>query len=461
MQHLRLTPTRLLGFSLLIFCLSAPAALRGQGMGQLIQNTDRDAFFKGSGQLTKLIAGSVLPTAADQELLDLTARWYIGRLTDTTLRGDVPNYGKKASDLIQVEFERQFIDRILGPNVEKKGNKAFVDKLAPSLVKTLQEVFKEDILEGDNRMVQVAVATMLPRIARLKQDDFGLYLAELVKDKSKHHAVRLYALKGLKEFLPAHYFDEEKDVGSASQEKLRDREANYVDALVGYIEGTYGPKAGEDDPEVISYLRREALETLGQVQLPVIGTNKRQGQAVGAVAPTLLKVLAKKGMTPKSSIHEKIEAAIGLSQMKYATVGYGKAASINEYRTDLAVYLVGTFIEEFAKKYNEEWANLKGNNAKVPSVAWKIQAKRLEEAVKLMRDNAKPDPLQIYKAEQDQAWRNAQKVMDTATPILRNIYDGAQVQPQGLVNYLKELQPLRPKDKTPFRSLKTPEIDSN
>jgi hypothetical protein len=449
-------PQRLLPLSLSLvgLCLYALGAALGQGQPQLGSKTDLEATFRKAGgysQLTKLATGQQVATQADKEFIDAIARWYVHRLTDAALRGDVANYGKKASELVE-EFDREVAQRVNNSSIsDLKKNRAFVSKLAPALVESLKPVFQEDMLVGDNRMVQVAAATLLPRMARLKQEDLGLYLAALVKDKTKHDAIRLYAMKGLKEFFPAtRFFDETRDPGEAKLEKIRDLESAYIDALTGYVEGNYGGKKGEVDDDVIRYLRREALASLGSVQMPAIGTNKRAGQVIGASAPTLLKVLTKTGLSPEPDIHEKIEAAIGLAEMKYVAV--------NEYRPELAVYLVGLFVEEFARKYKSEWSKLRGTNAQVPSVAWKIQSKRLELAIKTMAVNAKPDPLQIHKDEQAKTEAKANQVMAGAVPILTDIYKQEDVPQQKLLDHKTTVLKLRPAVKTAFRDLKSPEI---
>jgi hypothetical protein len=427
---------------------------RGLGQGQLSQMAElKDAVSKGRSQMVNFTAGTKTPGPADAPLFDTFARWYVHRFTDSILRGDPTSYGKKAADLLR-EFDQEIVDRAFGPGVDKRGNKAFIEMIGPALVKSMRPVFQDDILAADNRMVQVTAATLLPRMARLKQDDIGNYLVELVKDTSKHEAIRLYAVTGLREFPPARFFDD-IDVGGAKYEKMRDRDVARVDALVAFIEGAAG-KEMKNDPLVVRYLRREALEALAQAQMPAVAAIKRDGKARGAVAPTLLKALTKTGMQPETGIQEKIAAALGLAQMRYLWPLENRGA--HEYRADLAVYLVGNFIEEFAKAYNAQWANLNPKNPtfKMPSVAWRIQAKKLELAIKDMVANANPSPLQPHIEEQRKIYANARRVETLALPILNDIYQGNQA--QQLVPYRSEIQKLRPQIKTPFRTLKSEEI---
>jgi hypothetical protein len=410
----------------------------------------KEQIGKSRAQFSLMALGQKPVTAADQDLLDAFAKWYVHRLTDGALRQDQTNYSKKASALID-EFEREVINPIHGPNVAKGGNQPFLDRMGPAFVKSMRPMFQDDVLEGDNRMVQVTAAKMLPRIATLKQADIGLYLAELLKDATKHDAIRMYAAQGLKEFFPPRAFTD-IDIGFTKHELLRDREVPLVEALAGYIDGTTGPKPGMADDEAIRYLRRQALESLALVQVPAVSTIKRDGKPRGAAAPVMLKVLTKKSLKPEPGLHEKIEAAIGLCQLKYLNV--------HEYRGDLAVYAVGRFIDEFAQEYNKQWANLKpGPTHKPATVHWKIEAKRLELAVKELAANAKDNPIQPHAAEQNRTYKNAQVVQYDALPILKDIYEERQAPQASLVTMRDHVKVMRPSIKTPFRKLESPDIE--
>ncbi len=444
---------------ILMLGLSLLVAQRGLGQGQLSSKSELEGPYREyKSRFVALITGAQKATDGDKQVADIYAKWYVHRLTDVALRGDVQGYGKKAADLIR-EFDDQCINSAMfSGNSKVDQNRAFVDQMGPALVRAIRPVFQDDLLAGDNRMVQITAATMLPRMAKLKQPDIGAYLAELVKDSKIHDAIRLYALKGLKESMPVRYFDD-VDIGSKTYEKQRDRDVALIDALVGYVEGNYGGKASEVEPDVIRFLRREALESLGQAGLPAIAAMKRDGQPLAPIAPTMLKVLAKKGgLQPEPGIQEKIEAAIGLCGLRY--VFPEAKREMDEYRADLAVYLIGQCIDEFAKKYGTEVAGLglKGEKHRIPSVAWKMQAKRLEVALDELLTNTRPSQLQKFANEQAKTFKNARDMATAAKEILKEIYAERLVQQQ-LVPFENLIRGMRPQDKKCFRTVKTSDIE--
>src|SRR5581483_9036638 len=97
--------------------------------------------------LTKFTSGTAEPNKANQPVIDAAAEWYVYRLTDTILRSDPVNYGKKAGALIE-EFDRDIVQRVNSPNVQAKpGPRPFVEKFGPELVKSLKEVFKYNLVK--------------------------------------------------------------------------------------------------------------------------------------------------------------------------------------------------------------------------------------------------------------------------------------------------------------------------
>jgi hypothetical protein len=447
--------SRLTSLGLFVIVLIAAAPSRGQEQEQLGGKAELEGPFKKNySHFVSLVMGAKAPSPADKEVIDVAARWYVHRFTWRAV-AESPQELAKEFAKFQGEFDRELVGGVFNPNA--KNNRAFVEQMGPALVRSIRPVFQADILPGDNRMIQVNAATLLPRMARLKQDEVSAYLAELVKDPTKHDAIRLYAAQGLREALPVRFFDD-SDGGERKWEKQRDRELPYVDALIGMIEAGPNAKTGSVEPDVVRYLRREALESLAYVGVPAVKASKRDGAPQGAAAVTMLKVLSKKGLDPEPGIREKIEAAIGLCQMKYVIPTEAPPRAISEYRPELAVYLVGRFLEEFAKEHNAQWAFLKpGPNHKMPTVAWKIQSKRLELALKELVKNAAPSQLQPNIEEQRGVDRNAKRLEGMALPMLNDIYQGNQA--QLLVPFRTEIMKMKPAAKTAFRTLKTPEID--
>ena len=113
----------------------------------------------------------------------------------------------------------------------------------------------------------------------------------------------------------------------------------------------------------------------------------------GAVAPTLLKVLAKGELDPAPTLQERIEAAVGLCNMKYP--------NITDYDPTLANYLIGKTIVDFLDDYNVELGKISipGAGRKIPKIAYRTEGKRLFDGVAVFADNAKTKQATDLKAD--------------------------------------------------------------
>src|SRR5207244_1546371 len=103
-----------------------------------------------------------------------------------------------------------------------------------------------------------------------------------------------------------------------------------------------------EEQMAVRFIRREAIIALAQAGAPAVSAvpdkvAKKAPNPVGLVAPTLLKVLAGNLQPPPSS-HEKIEAAIGLCNMKHP--------NMPEYNPGLATYLIGQMILDLSAEYS-------------------------------------------------------------------------------------------------------------
>ena len=157
----------------------------------------------------RLINGDRQPQGQeDQKVMDVAAKWYVQRVTMNSVNKSNPEKLAKYQD----ELEYELVNAALSPTAQKKGNKSFVDQMGKHLAASLKEVLVLDM--QDNRSALVNAALMLPAIARLKQEDVGDLLVELIKDKDRHDIVKVYAAKAMREFFPAHLLtlaDDPKD----------------------------------------------------------------------------------------------------------------------------------------------------------------------------------------------------------------------------------------------------------
>ena len=195
-------------------------------------------------------------------------------------------------------------------------------------------------------------------------------------------------------------------------------------------------------PEIdaVRFVRREAIIVLAHAGSPaVLAVNKKQEKndmLLGPVAPTLLKVLAKDGLHPPATLPEKLEAALGLCAMKHA--------DMVEYNPDVATYLIGQMLTEFASDYSVDLVNFrKGGNNKIPFLPWKHDAKRLKDGLKKFAENA--------------ATPTAKSLKGLADPILDLMILHEAVNVNALRTQLQAPEWL-PSDNKAFKTLKTPAI---
>lgn len=394
-------------------------------------NQRRERWFNGEDAALK----------SDANAVKAIANYYIHRISHTP----------ENKDFIQA-VHKEFNSAISRIEKPAKNNRAFVDLFAPALVASLQEVFANNNVKTDGSVV-VNAAMMLPTMARLQHPAINDYLTKLVQDeKGTHDAVRLYALKALRETMPIRLqlepdatLPQFEDFNDAKQNARRLFDAKNVDALTKYIEGADRPQKVDsmtpEQIETLRYLRREAIASLSQAGAPAVVALKKPEKVFGLVAPTLLKVLAG-DLQPPPTLSEKVEAALGLCAMRYP--------KMPEYNPDLANYLIGRTLLDFTAKYNEDLINFSvvGAKRQVPYLPWKGDAARLKAGLKQLVDNA----------QGASARAGAEGLELRSGAILNSIsmYKNTEIaRVQELNLYVTKIAP---KDGKPFKNLKVPEI---
>ncbi len=122
------------------------------------------------------------------------------------------------------------------------------------------------------------------------------------------------------------------------------------------------------------YLRKEIIKALGNTRGGL--SEVKGGKAVGPAAYGLLRVLTKTPtLSPPPSFKEKIEAAIGIGQIK---VGPN-----SKYKPDWGFAMMARLLNEFATKYKSEQIR----RLEFGSVPWKVYAARLLESISEMQKN--------------------------------------------------------------------------
>ena len=411
------------------------------------------AAFDGDKKLRGLMNGTEPAKKGDEKSAEIAANYFIFRVTHT--KND-----KKPTEAYD-DFKSQvgvMMEKIVGTDKPRQ-NREFINMFGPALIASMTQVLDRDI-EKDPSTV-IAAAMMLPQMARLKEDHVGDYLLEIIdmrqsaKEKKyfkgkPHDVLRLYALKGLKEYFPITPLDNfSLDDVKKVQGLLND--TKYVEGLRDYILFPVNVKGlTSEELEAKRYVRREAIAALAQAGAPAalalkapvkLGkeaamlTGKPALQAEGLAAPTLLKVLANDLPTLPPSLQEKLEAANGLCNMNYA--------KMPDYNANVALFLVGRTLQEFISEYDKDWVNFAGKNKLTPMLPWKSEARRLEASL-----------AQMQKA----GGKGATELYDAAKPTLTSI-SGYLITEAPKKNVLNKLVPtLRPIDGKVFKTVAAPPI---
>ncbi|MCC6421020.1 MAG: hypothetical protein IT429_22515 [Gemmataceae bacterium] len=358
-------PRAFLWLALLTFAGGVGAALAQDQ--QLASREDLEKKYRAHRErFEKLLRGEEAPTAEDEAVATAAAQWFAYSMTVPTLQSEP----RKLYDLANQ------LQNVVNTAAANKGSAAFVKLFTGRLLAALKDVFALDPVK--NRVACVNAAVLLPIYAKAKQQEFGDYLEALLRDGKKHDVVRLYAAKAMREYLdglvPAKLSDDPNAPGYKQTIEKRARDASRVEAVIGYINHDW--KLPKEPPkellEAVHFIRREAIQTLAQAQLPALKALK--GEIQTPIAYHLLRVLSsgKDALNPPASLSEKAEAAIGVCRLK--------AREVEDYLPEVGAYLVGQFLVEFTTKYIEDYPNFSVKEKEIrkpPLVSWKAYANRL------------------------------------------------------------------------------------
>jgi hypothetical protein len=419
----------LLGAGLLVVWASG-----GHGQEQQIGNQDEFKKEMDGNYYTRksaLIKGERVPGPDDKKVMDVMARWYVYRVTFNSSKINPAEMAK-----VHDQLEKDLVDPLLPTRFPEgaPGTRDFKDKLGKPLADSLRKVLALDF--ADNRVAIVNAALMLPVVAKLKQEDVGDLLVELLKDKNRHDAIKVYAAKAMREFFPAHMVSFDDKPGDEKVKRKFERDSARLQALVTFMDRKDPAPADTGEREVIHYLRREAVISLAHVGVPALWAYKKP-RVEGPAAYELLRVLVKgKGAyQPPPSLSERVEAALGLCQLK-DTAGDG------DYDPSLAIYAVGLCFFDYATEYKTDYTNLVARKdqknpkegSKIPTMAWRIQSERFKQAMKDLVANTAKTPLQA---------KAAQKLALAITPMAESMKAYGTV--DDLIGFRKLVDEMRPK----------------
>lgn len=339
-----------------------PPKARSAGEGQERLIPDKEWTRENATQFDQVRKGAA---PANSALLNHAAQWYAYRLTHTEYQEAKPPAKGGMHELV-----KEATDQILDLRDPKKpltaAQRAYMEEFGKRLTACLHEVVKNPKI-----IARLNAAIILARLAETGQESAVDVLVEVLQDPKENDAVKLYALRGLKEVFARGRGE------SPFTDKAR--EARVINALLGYVaqKPALPKEARPEEVAAINYVRAEAVNALGQTLSPA--SSRMVGKTLHierTTALTLLRVLRKDGIQPEPSLAEQVAAAVGICHLH--------SKDLDQYNADYAAYHVGRFLVDFASLYNSRAQQEK----KEP---WKIYAHHLRLALQAMKaDLASP-----------------------------------------------------------------------
>jgi hypothetical protein len=350
-----------------------------QGGRQQLGTTDIEKKIDWGVQFYDAISGTKKVDAKSlASICDLTSKFYVYRMT-----WDITETKKGGLDGAIEEFNKQ-VERAINTPIGNKNadNSAFQALWAKDLTARFRELTDLPLL--DNARAILHGVQMFPALGKLKHEDTGVYFLELMKADDKKRpgqdAIRLWALRGLREMFPVQAWGEPQGSFVFSGKVENKRKTDDLDRIKTISDYIARPVPAPADPETTAayiYLRRDAIETLAAAGWPAVNANKKYQTVEGPIATTLLKVLVPGNLTPESTLAERNEAALGLCRIKY----------VDTYDAKPTLYFIGKTLVEMAKVYEEDFTNK--DKSRQP-FAWKIQGERWRQALDAMSTSDSP-----------------------------------------------------------------------
>ncbi len=358
--------------------------------------------------------------ATKSEVLDHAAQWYAYRLTHTEHQDPKPSV-KGMHDLVKEAMD-QIIDLRTPRKPPTAAERAYMEEFGKRLTVCLREVVKNPKV-----IARVNAAAILAQLAKAGQDNAVDVLVEILKDPKENDAVKLYALRGLRDVFATG--------GDESPFADKEREGRVIAALLEYLarKPTLAKDAPPEELAAINYVRVEAVTALGQSRYPA--HSKVVEKVTHIERPTalaLLRLLRKDGIQPEPSLAEQVAAAAGVCRLR--------SKELDLYNPDYAAYHVGRFIVEFVSLHNS-----KGQQEKEKKEPWKIYANRLSTGLTIMGIDLATPP-----ASEHQAY--VAKLTEQANRLLLPIKESsmAKPDPNELSSWLDQNPP---KSKTVYKGM--------
>lgn len=352
-----------LGAGLLVVTIR-PESVRAQKAGKADDKRLPAEPFRGADKAVfdQLRDGKIDYANPHKAILEKAARSYVYRLTHQ----EVQELSTKSSGMGTIsEIVNTCCSMIpdvrrpaAGDSARTDRQRRFVQEFGRALVSAC-----EDVLKTREPIARINAARILARLGDTGFEEFVDPLTRVVEDKEQLDAVKLYALRGLKESF-------------VSVEKFKDpeREARAIQAIIAFLHRPAPETSSGEEMRAFHYVRREAVAALAKCRQPAVELNKK---VVSQPALELLRVVTREGFEPRTApiLSERVEAAVGVGLMQ--TKRYEKF-----YNPDYAAQHTGYFLIEFVNKYHAD----RQKQQPIPDEPWKIHAARLRQAVLSMRD---------------------------------------------------------------------------
>lgn len=360
-------------------------------------------------------------SANRSELLEHAAQWYAYRLTHTEHQDSRPST-KGMHDLVKEALE-QIVDLRDPKKPPKPAERAYMEEFGKRFTACLREVVKNPKV-----IARVNAAIILAQLAKAGQENAVDVLVEILQDPKENDAVKLYALRGLKEAFTS--------VSDESPFTDKEREGRAIAALLDYLnrKPTLSQDAPPEEVAAVNYVRVEAVAALGQTRYPAVSkVVAKVPQLERLTALALLRVLRKDGIQPEPSVAEQVAAALGVCQLH--------SKDLDQYNPDYAAYHVGRFIVEFVSLYNSKGQQEK-EERKEP---WKIYAHHLMHGLAILEADLATPPAYVQTAYVAELAKQANR-------LLNPIKDGTKAKPEP--NELSAwLDQHPPKNKTVYKGV--------
>jgi len=415
-----------------LFCCTGSALAQQQQLGNK-EDTERPFNDKHKTRFEKLRDAEVQVDAAkDKELLDVSARYFVHRLTWSTLQND------KSPDGGIAGLQKRFAESIVVPATASGKNKEFMRLWSKELITRLKEVLGLDIKTYHHAVTNAAL--MLQTLAKNRQEevqDFLLDMSRADKDNKPvvHPFIRMCAVRALGEFSAPHWSKVDDQTEETKILAKRKRDLDRLDWMAKFVAQPYPPDG--DTPEhkdAMSYVRREGIKALAHVQVPAYGIDKKKGEVVGPAGYYLLYIASGGSFPvgPPLSLSERLEATIGLCQLK--------VTETPEYNVDLGVYVVANNLAAMASDYLNDWVyfSFKDTTSKeapkrLSKLPWQTYAMHLEVALEAMSANVPKDL---------PAAKKVQTLRSNMDKLLEKMKKRAQIEPPAeLVQFAESIRP--------------------